>query len=58
MAVCRSGGRAQRSAAIEAVVTDVQARGGALTRWTDDPGAADHVVAVMADREANELCLT
>ncbi len=48
--------RAARRADIERVVAEVQARGGALIRWSEDE-QADHVYAVMADPEGNEFCL-
>ncbi len=52
----RAVSRAARRADIERVVAEVQARGGALIRWSEDE-QADHVYAVMADPEGNEFCL-
>lgn len=52
----RQVSRAERRAEIESVVAQVQGRGGALLRWTEDE-QADHVCAVMADPEGNEFCL-
>lgn len=52
----RAVSRAARRADIEPVVAEVQARGGALIRWSEDE-QADHVYTVMADPEGNEFCL-
>jgi catechol 2,3-dioxygenase-like lactoylglutathione lyase family enzyme len=52
----RAVSREQRRREIEPVVARVQAAGGSLIRWTEEP-EADHVYAVLADPEGNEFCV-